>query len=51
MKRKMPKSRRGSKWDKDGVGRQSLRSKTWSKQEDRDAKKNRRGWKKDRDGD
>ena len=51
MKKKAPKSKRGSQWNKDGAGRQSLRSKTWSKQDDRDAKRTRREWKQDRAGD
>jgi len=51
MKRKAPKSRRGSQWNKDGAGRQSLRSKTWSKKDDKDAKRNRRDWKQGRSGD
>ena len=51
MKRKTPKPKRGSQWNKDGAGRQSLRSKTWSKQDDRDAKRTRREWKQDRAGD
>ena len=39
MKKKAPKSKRGSQWNKDGAGRQSLRSKTWSRQDDRDPKR------------
>ena len=51
MKRKTPKPKRGSQWNKDGAGRQAFRSKTWSKQDDRDPKRTRREWKQDRSGD
>ncbi len=43
-------SRRGSDWNKDGAGRPANRSKTWGEKSDKDARKDRRNWKKDTHG-
>ena len=49
MKRKIPKRRRGSSWNKDGAGKPMFRSKLWGERDDKDPRKDRRNWRKDID--